>query len=361
MSLNGYKKLLRPILFRFDAERVHEWAKVALRQEPLWRWLGRSCRVDDPRLQVQLGGLRVPNPVGLSAGFDKDCEVLAGLQHLGFGYLVPGSVMPHTRQGNPKDRPRILRLPEQESMLNCLGLPSQGLAYAVEQLKRFRHSSAGQTPIIVNFGANTLDEYLACYEALQPLADAIEVNLRCPNARDDEGDFLRPRMYERLLTELIQRKQKPLFIKLQTASSRQEEEERLDLVQRGVYYGIDGYTIPGTWSVKDDRLSIGRGNLTGRAVFEKTLETVRALWDATDGKVAIKARGGIFSGEDAFRAIAAGASSVDLLTAFIYEGWHVAREINLDLLRRLNEEGIPDLTALRGSAVQTKWKPAAHE
>lgn len=350
MSVDVYKNMLRPLLFRFDPERVHQLAKLSLKQEFFWRMLQPTLNIDDARLNVQLGGLILNNPIGLSAGFDKDCEVLNGLQHLGFGYIVPGSVMPHPRSGNPTHRPRIVRYPERESMVNCLGLPSRGLAYAVDQLRRRR---PGRVPVIVNFGANTLEEYVLCFEQLQPWADAIEINLRCPNARDDDGDFLRPRMFERLLEQVMKRKEKPLFVKLQTINSEQDEQDRLDLVERGLHYGVDGYTVPGTWSVAEKRLSVGKGNLSGRIVFQKTLESVRSLYEVVGNRAAIKARGGVFTGDDAFQLIAAGASSVDILTAFIYEGWSVARNINSRLLDLLDEHEIPSVTALRGSAFAT--------
>lgn len=343
LRMDVYRSLLRPWLFRLPAETAHEAGRELLRAiGPL----PYRRPPDDPRLAVRIGGLAAANPVGLAAGFDKDCECLDGLQRLGFGYLVAGTVMPAERRGNPTDRPRVLRLPETESLLNCLGLPSQGLAYAVDRLAVRR---PGPAPVVVSVGGNTLADYLTCFEAVQPLADAVEINLRCPNARDDEGDFLRPAAFEQLMAELGRRKTRPLFVKLPTAGDPVGDGERLDLVERGLRLPIDAFTLPCTWTVADGRLSIGRGNLTGRAVFERALQTVRDVRAVTRGRLAVRARGGVSCGEDAYRAIAAGASAVDLYTAFVYQGWSVARRINAELLALMEARGVASVQALCGS------------
>ncbi len=351
MSGNLYKSLLRPLLFRLEPEMAHAFSKPVLRNAALGRLLGGGPVVD-PRLEVSLAGIRLPNPVGVAPGFDKHAELTAGMSQLGFGYLVPGTVMPEPRAGNP--RTRIVRIPEQEAMLNCMGLPSKGLEYYATQLSR-RQSAV---PVIASIGAPDLEGFLLGFERLQPLADAVEVNLRCNNNQDDDGCYLRADSFERIIAELAKHKRKPLFVKINNYDTEAERQERLDVVERAFFYGADGFSTSSTWRGRDARLSIGEGNWSGRPLFERTLRAIHDIREATGGRAAIRAKGGIFSGAEAFAAIAAGATTVELLTAFIYEGWGVARTINTELLALLQREGISSVETLRGMRAEVP-QPAA--
>jgi dihydroorotate dehydrogenase len=343
-----YKRILRPILFKLDAEIAHNMARALLRGPILARFLGgESLYVRDDRLQVNMANLLFPNPVGLSAGFDKDCELAHSLEHFGFGYIVVGSVMCHPRAGNP--RPRMIRDPQNEALFSCMGLPSKGLDYAVKRLRRPRHCTI---PLIVNFNGVGFDDYLKCIEVLQPLGDALEVVLFCPNRPQDAGDFLSPRVAEKLLGEMAKRKKKPVFIKIPGYRSDKEQEKRLRLVDHILKYPVDGITITPDSLVDERRLSIGRGTITGRPMFQQMLNVVRDVYDLTRGKCHIKASGGISTSKDAFEALAAGASLLEIYTGFIYEGWNIARNINLGLLDLLNKHCIRDVQALRGAQVK---------
>lgn len=131
MATRVYERLVRPVLFGLQPEPAHELAKLALRMSPTRRMAG-AYEVHNPRLRTQLAGLPLARPVGLAAGFDKDGDVIDPLQCLGFGYVVVGSIMPGPRRGNAK--PRIVRHAEERSLVNCLGLPSKGLAHATARL-----------------------------------------------------------------------------------------------------------------------------------------------------------------------------------------------------------------------------------
>ena len=343
--MNIYKQWIRPLLFRIDAETAHNMAKVVLQLPYLSHVFARKALfVRDKRLQVDLGGLRVCNPVGLGAGFDKDCEMVDSLQRLGFGYIVVGSVMCRPRSGNP--RPRMVRDPEREAVFSCMGLPSKGLDYAAMCLKQ-RHQSF--VPLIINFNGIDLGEYLRCIEVLQPLGDAIEISLFCPNRPNDEGDFLDPRFAETLFEEIAKRKKKPVFIKIPGYTSEDERQKRLDLIDRAIRYPLEGITIAPESRVKEKRLSIGQGTLTGRPMFGQMLRVVRDVFGITKGKCHIKATGGIFSPEDAFEAIAAGATTVEIVTGFVYEGWLIARNINQGLVNLMHKHNIKNVEALRGA------------
>jgi dihydroorotate dehydrogenase (fumarate)/dihydroorotate dehydrogenase len=346
--VDAYKRALRPLLFRLDAERAHELGKTVLRRERLWSIVARRSAVGDDRLHVELAGVRLRNPVGLAAGFDKNCEMLATMAALGFGYAIPGSIRGGVAHDNP--RPRILRYPDRESLINCTGFPSRGAAFAARRLERFRAGPMSDAiAVIPNITGFTVAEYVAVLSAVQPFADAIEISLSCPNERYDEDDFLYPDTFQRLMDALNRHKQRPFQLKIRNYNDERERENRLRLVELAIQHGIDAVMLPGSHIVPEPRLSLGRGNLGGRAVFERTLQNIRDVRSVTGPTTAIKALGGIFSAEDAYRAMAAGASSVELLTGLVYEGVAVARRINAGLLRLMDARGISDVRALIGS------------
>src|SRR5262245_35610554 len=128
---------LRPLLFRIAPDRSHALAHAALRVGAPWRLIAASggLAVTDPRLRTRFAGVELPNPVGLAAGFDKDCKLMAALSGLGFGFITVGTIMPQPRAGNPF--PRLVRYPETESLADAMGLPGAGRDACVARLARF--------------------------------------------------------------------------------------------------------------------------------------------------------------------------------------------------------------------------------
>jgi dihydroorotate dehydrogenase len=328
-----------------DAERAHELGKAMLRRAFPWSIVGPGDAVTDPRLSVELAGIRLANPVGLAAGFDKDCEMLRAFQALGFGYAIPGSVRGSPAADNPS--PRIVRYPTRESMINCQGFPSKGAARAGRQLEGFSGHRRSMR-VITNITGFTIDEYLEALGQVQPWADGVEISLSCPNERYESLDFLDPGLFRDLIDRLNERRQRPFFVKIRNYNNEKERDNRFRLIELCLDLGVDGVTLPGAHIAPEPGLSLGRGNLSGRAVFGRTLQNVTDVYGATRGRLAIKALGGVFTAQDAFDAIAAGASSVELLTGLVYEGWSVAQRINAGLLELMGARSIPNVEALRG-------------
>ena len=292
--------------------------------------------------------MRLRNPVGLAAGFDKNAELLPALDRLGFGYAIPGSIRDANRQDAA--RPNMIRLRAEESLINCTGLPSEGGARAARRMSAFRERERkGGLAVIPSIGGFSIAEYVRALEPVQPHADAVEILLLCPNEHYEETNFLEERPLRALLAELNARKQRPFFVKIRNYQGAEERRRRLRLVEVCVESGVDGITLPGSRTVSHPQLSRGAGNLTGRAVLEDTIRNVRELYQVTEGRVAIKALGGISTGSDAFRAIAAGASTVELLTGLIYRGWDVVPDITRELLGLLKQRGLASVGELRGS------------
>jgi dihydroorotate dehydrogenase len=343
--MNLYKRCLRPFLFKLDPEVAHNLAKVILRCPFSGYVVGRqSLFVRDERLRVDLGGISICNPVGLAPGFDKDCQMLNSLAMFGFGYIVPGSVMCQPRPGNP--RPRMVRFPERKAVASCMGLPSRGLDYVSDRL---RHHQQRRVPLFVNCNGFNLQEYVRLIEAIQSLADGLEISLSCSNEAEAGGDFLEPGTATALFMEISKRKRKPIFLKIPGYISEKDRQARLDLVERALRYSVDGFTTSVGSRLEEKRLATGYGTISGQPLFQEMLRLVKDIYQVTRGKCSIKARGGIFSAEDAFEAIAAGGSTVEVFTSFIYEGWSVARKINQGLLELLDKHHIDNVVSLRGA------------
>jgi len=337
-----YERVLRPLLFRLEPETAHELGQAALRHEWPWRFMGMSQ--SDPRLRTKVGGLDLASPIGLAAGLDKNGDSIPGLQHLGFGYLAIGSIRPEPSDGNPK--PRLIRYAETESLGNCYGLPSAGIDACAEKFRALG-AARRRTSIVANINAETIEEYVRCVGKLAPYVDAVELALRCPN-RADHLSVYPPDELARLLSDISSRwPAMPTFVKLPPYFDDAERDNRMELVELSIRLGLTGVVIPGNWSISEPHLSRGQASLSGRVTFDRNLKIVREVASVARGRIAIKASGGVSTGAEAFQLLAAGASLIDILTAFVYRGWSAAADINRELLGLMAQRRVDDLRALQ--------------
>jgi dihydroorotate dehydrogenase len=334
-----YTRVLRPLLFRLDPETAHHLALRALSVDLPWRVIGRLGAVRDPRLQVELAGLRLPNPVGLAPGLDKNGRAVRALAALGFGYIVVGSITRLPRAGNP--RPRLLRDPANEAVINSLGLPGIGLDRAIEGLRRL--DGVG-VPLIASVAGFSPEELAESAAALEPFVDAVEIGLVCPNSTETER-MQELEMYETLVRQLVARRRKPVFIKLPPHRDPASAASVQQMVRLGADLGIDGLSVSGSRPIVTPRLATGRGSIAGRPVLPDTVRILADVAGWAAGRLPIRAGGGVFTGANTLELLRAGAAAVEVYSAFIYRGPAVAREISRELLARLDAEG---LTALPG-------------
>src|SRR5438477_848857 len=231
--MEAYRRLARPLLFALAPETAHHLAVDLLTLPLPWRRIGGV--EDDAALEVDLAGIRLRNPVGLAAGFDKSCRVVTALGEIGFGYVVGGTVTRRPRRGNPK--PRIVRRPESHAIVNSMGLPNRGAAYAAKRLLRARRTA----PVFVSIADEDVADVVANHTLLEPLSDAIELNVSCPNVswgRDrDNEEHLRT-----VLAALRPRAKKPLFVKLPPFRSDAEREAVLAVAAISQESGASGLT-----------------------------------------------------------------------------------------------------------------------
>ena len=340
-----YRTFIKPLLFRLPPETAQSVAHLALKNHNVWRAASPLLRVDNSRLEVNLAGIRLSNPVGLAAGYDKDCESLPALTSMGFGYLTCGTVTEMPRAGNPS--PRVIRYDSDEALVNSLGFPSKGVEHAAQKLRQAQPLLNG-APVVASVSGVATDEILRCHQRLEPFVSAVEVNISSPNTLGLRI-FQQPETLRQLLCALNDQRSKPLFIKLppylETPTLGSEQKDIvLSLVDVCVEQGIEAVTASNTWPVRDSRLAVGTGGLSGRPVFDDMLQMVLDIKAQVGSRMAINACGGIFSGEEALAAIQAGATTVQILTGLIYRGPGIVRRINEQMITHMDAERMPALT-----------------
>jgi dihydroorotate dehydrogenase len=190
----------------------------------------------------------------------------------------------------------------------------------------------------------------ACAAALAPYADGIELALRCPNRSGHVSVYPVEDLDDLVGTLSRQWPGKAIFVKLPPYANDEEKANRLALVERAIHFKLAGITIPGNWNVEEKRLSRGSGSLSGRPTFATNLKIVREMAAVSKGRIAIKASGGVHTGEDAFELLRAGATMIDIFTAMVYRGWNVVAKIETELLHRMDERGVATVAGLIAAA-----------
>lgn len=316
----------RPLFFALPPETSHRVANALLGVPAPWARLGGAHR--DPSLVTDLCGLSLRNPIGLAAGFDKTCGHLGALGELGFGYVVGGTITRAARAGNRS--PRIARSPSHRSMVNAMGLPNPGAEAVAATL---RDSPRGLAPRLVSLADEALADAISSFELLEPLVDGVELNASCPNVswgrdRDNEAHL------RELVAALRGRSLKPLFVKLPPFVTETEREVVLALGRIAKEAGADAITCSNTRPVEDRRLAAGAGGLSGRALWPHTPRIVAEMRVAVGDDLAINACGGIFTGSDVVTCLDAGATTVQIYTALIYEGPGLVGDLTADVAER---------------------------
>ena len=339
--------LLRPLVFRLDAEKAHRATITALKlrsgtgftPEPPWT----------PTLRSEVAGLTFPNPVGLAAGFDKDAEVPEQMLGLGFGFVEVGTLTPRPQQGNP--RPRLFRLGEDQAVINRMGFNNAGQESALARLrKRYRTSGL----VGVNVGANKdsgdrIADYVLGVKAMSPVADYVTINISSPNTPglrglQDEG------MLEELLAAVRSAgSDKPVFLKVAPDLGDGDPGR---IVRAAMDHGIAAIIIANT-TVSRPSLKSALGNesggLSGAPLKPLALEALRRFRRASGGEIPLIGVGGIASTDDAWERIRAGASLIQIYSAMVFEGPGLVRRIVRGLVDRVKREGFANIAEAVGT------------
>ena len=350
-----YKKLIRPLLFIGDPENTHERTLTLLSKiTPLEGVLEQIFAVQDSRLRVKIDALTFPNPVGLAGGFDKNGIAIRTIAGFGFGFMEIGAVTALAQPGNPK--PRLYRLPEDHALINRLGFNNEGADAIARRLQALRQSGKPlKIPLGINLGRSKIVEtkdavadFLSAFEKLFSLGDFFTLNVSSPNTPQLRD--LQERNLLRGLLQAIQEKNrslaareripaKPVLVKI---APDMEFSQADDIVEVALAEKISGLIATNATAFLRETLKSGSkepGGLSGKPLKSLATSFVRHLYCAVGGKLPIIGVGGIFSAEDAYEKIKAGATAVQIYTGFIYEGPAAVKRINEGLIRLMERDG----------------------
>jgi dihydroorotate dehydrogenase len=358
----AYRHVAKPLFFSRDPETVHDAvSRIGV-------WLGRVAparalaralyRYDHPALEQTILGISFKNPVGLTAGFDKNAELTRIMPSVGFGFEEIGSVTGEPCGGNAK--PRLWRLPKTRGLVVNYGLKNDGCEAIAARLRHERFAfpvgisiAKTNSPTTVEIGAGIAD-YEKAFRAFTDIGVYITVNISCPNAYGGEP-FTAPDKLDALLARLDEVPYaKPVFLKMPVDLSVGELDALVAVADRHRIHGF----ILSNLTKKRDRPTIvpqeiahlPKGGVSGKPVQAPSDELIAHLYRTVGSKYVIIGSGGVFSAEDAYEKIRRGASLVQLATGMIFEGPQLIGEINLGLVRLLRRDGFSNVSEAVGAA-----------
>ncbi|RME32052.1 quinone-dependent dihydroorotate dehydrogenase [Candidatus Woesearchaeota archaeon] len=350
-----YERCIRPALFLFSPDRVH---LMALRigklfSFPPFAWLFRLIyHYEHPALKQELLGLTFSNPIGLSAGFDKDGEIPSAIRAVGFGFEEVGSVTAEPYAGNTP--PWATRLVQDEGLIVNYGLKNKGAAALRKRLRRPYPLVLGVSVAKTNkrFASERemIDDWTRGIAAVQGCGDYLTINLSCPNTHDP-CTFQDPRLLEKLLAAVAKLHiQEPVFLKVGPDNDEQTIKRIIAVAKRHSY--VKGFIISNL--AKDrSKLSLKTpksvfahrpGGVSGPVMKSRALTTLRLFRKHSHGRFIFIGCGGISSAEDAYEYIEAGASLVQLITGMIFHGPGLIKEIKKGLVRLLERDGLSHIS-----------------
>jgi dihydroorotate dehydrogenase len=345
--------LFKPLLFRFNPEKVHDFTISGLaftsRHPGLLRILKSFCHLQNKKLETKLFGLTFPNPIGLAAGMDKNARAIPAWQAMGFGFVEIGSITALAQPGNPQ--PRLFRLPEDNAIVNRMGFNNHGAQAVANRLKHLREQKVITTPLGINLGKSKVtalesapNDYLKSLSLLWEYGDYFVINISSPNTPGlrtlQDKDKL-----EALLSvvsdfrgqvsvttpKLKTQNPKPILLKIAPDLSFEQIDEILELVQR---FGLSGIIATNTTLSREGlKTKIDEaGGLSGKPLQAKSLEILTYIRSYT--ALPIISVGGIFTEKDVLERLDAGANLIQIYTSLVYEGPLLPKRLNKVLVER---------------------------
>ncbi len=351
----SFYSALRPALFLLPPEKAHRAAICALQ-----RGLVPAGGAHHASLRAHVAGLEFANPVGIAPGFDKNAECFEEVLKAGAGFVEIGTVTPLAQAGNPQ--PRLFRLVEEEAIINRLGFNNEGMEAAAARLAK----RSGRGIVGGNIGKNkeTVDaasDYVKAMRALYPHVDYITANISSPNtpglrslqAADELGKLISALQALRAELVAVGQKHRPIFVKIAPDC---DDEMLKAIAEVALGTKLDGLIVSNTTlarnGVETSTHAAEAGGLSGRPLFQLSTETLRKIYQLTEGKIPLIGVGGIASAEDAYAKIRAGASLVQLYSALIYQGFGLVGAIHDGLVRLLARDGFTNISAAVGADVR---------
>ncbi|MEM7566247.1 MAG: quinone-dependent dihydroorotate dehydrogenase [Pseudomonadota bacterium] len=333
-----------------EPETAHALALKAMPFAPP-QFTGRGG--DDARLASTVMGLRLPNPIGLAAGFDKAAEVAHAAHRIGFGFHEVGGITPRPQGGNP--RPRVFRLVEDRAVVNRLGFNNPGMDAAYERLARRR----GGGVVGVNIGANKESADMAADIAaviarLAPVVDYLSINVSSPNT-PGLRDMQRAEALRALVSGALAARdgyagpRRPALVKIAPDLDEAAFEAVLEIVRET---GLEGLVLTNTTLAREALRSpqaVEAGGLSGAPLFDRSTRMLAKARLALGPDATLIGVGGVDSAAAAIAKIEAGANLVQAYTGFVYEGLGLLKTIKTELLKRLAADGLGSVSELVGT------------
>ena len=338
-----YKKIILPVLFLIDPEKVHNIIFSSIKilfKFPLVKFLvSKFYIIDDSRLEKSLFGIKFKNPVGLAAGFDKNAQLYEELTSFGFGFIEIGTVTPKPQSGNPKKR--LFRLVEDSAIINRMGFNNVGVEEVIKNLKKNKSTliggNIGKNKITPNYLA--INDYVTSFNMLFHFVDYFVVNVSSPNT-PNLRDLQEKEPLTKLINSLIsinrnKNKPKPILLKI---APDLNNNQLLDIISIVKDTGLDGIIATNTTINRDNLKSLNKnelGGLSGKPLTSRSTEVIKFISKNSNKTIPIIGVGGINSVADALEKFDAGADLIQIYTGFIYEGPNLIRSINKALLNRV--------------------------
>ena len=342
--------IFKPYIFSLDPEAAHDLAIKSLK----FNFLPKSLFTveNEELLETELFKEKIPNPIGLAAGFDKSAEVYNSLFKLGYGFVEVGTVTPKRQLGNP--RPRVFRLEKDQALINRLGFNNHGSEIVSKRIAdNFPNGFLG-----VNIGPNKdtknkEEDFYICLTKLFSYASYITINISSPNT---EGlrNFHDQKELEKLLGGILNIKKKnsitkPLVLKLSPDINDDDISVIIELLNK---YSINGIIVSNTTDKNREILSDFQkheiGGLSGQPLKNISTSLIKKFYRETRGKIKIIGVGGVDSGQSAFEKISSGADAVQLYTGMVYKGPGVVKNIKKELISILKKERLKNIAEAVG-------------
>lgn len=363
----GYQNVAKPVLFKLHPDGVHKLlvrTSRIVQKTPLSHAL-KIWSYQHPALSQELMGLTFRNPVGLSAGFDKNVQLAPTMKAVGYGFMTGGSVTAKECDGNP--HPWFYRLPKTKSLVVYAGLPNHGILKISHYIAKYPRNMFNNFPLVVSVAKTNNKENASDQEAIEDyctslrlledrnLCQMYEINISCPNTYGGEP-FNDPERLDTLLTAVDNLAlTRPVTIKMPIDLLWKDFSALLDVV---IQHDVQAVTIGNLLKnrknagLKDDLPDDVKGGLSGVPTRDIATEHIRNTYRSYGHLLKIIGVGGIFSADDAYQKIRAGASLVDLITGMIFEGPQLIGQINRDLAVLLERDGYKNISEAVGVDVK---------
>ncbi len=367
----SFYKLLKPLIFKLESEKAHNLAIDFLKYFPN---LATAFSLNEKRenLCQNICGFEFENPVGMSAGFDKNAQIVKALHKFGFGFVEAGTVTPMPQAGN--DKPRIFRLEKDEAIINRLGFNNKGAEFFAKNIENLNLSIAqsgtesgaknNKKKIIlgVNIGKNkdtqsALDDYLFLLEKFYEKASYITLNVSSPNTKNlrdlqDEKQldgFLSEIMSLKDQLKIVHKKETPIWLKLAPDLTWKQQEKIAEIALQNK---ISALIISNTTIDRPESLlsfnKKEQGGLSGKPLFKQSNEVLKNFYSLTNGQIPLIGVGGISSANDVYAKIKLGASLVQIYSTLIYQGFEAVEKINKELSQLIRRDGFENISQAIG-------------